>query len=212
MLRRAAVRIGPCMPGRLFVVAAILVLTAWAGDRPGDWTGSYDPCGRHMELAKRARMLLGVRFATRNRTLAVESARALDFWASVLEMDWYEVDSRECAVQIVDGHPGLFQPGDAARAQFPGTPSFQGWIAFNPENPLLPADMFVAAVHEFGHLLGLPHSTNPSSVMYFLRLDGPIFLDRSDLAALALRHTLRADISAGGVRSIPVARARDLLF
>jgi len=45
-----------------------------------------------------------------------------------------------------------------------------------------------------GHLLGLAHNPNSSSVMYFLRLDGPVFLDAADLSALATRHKLRASL------------------
>jgi hypothetical protein len=41
----------------------------------------------------------------------------------------------------------------------------------------------------------LPHSTNPSSVMYFLQLDGPVCLDSADISALTARHKLRAEAS-----------------
>ncbi len=73
-------------------------------------------------------MNLGVRFSTSNRKLAVEFARAMNFWATVLDMDWREEDSRECALQVVDGDRGFSNQREVARAQFPGTLSFQGWI------------------------------------------------------------------------------------
>jgi hypothetical protein len=151
-------------------------------------------------------MNLGVRFSQSNSALNAEFARAMSFWASILEMDWHEEDSRACAIQALDGDPDLFRPGEVARAQFPGLPAYQGWIAFNPRVSLPANELFVTAVHELGHLLGLPHSSNASSVMYFLALDGPVFLDSADLAALATQHRLRAvagtgDVPESGVRA-----------
>jgi hypothetical protein len=178
--------------------AALLCLTAGAvlqaAERPGDWTGNYLPCDRHGELLKMDAMKLGVRFATANRKLAAELSRAMDFWARILDMEWHEEDGRGCAIQFVDGDAGLFRYTETARAQFPAAPLFQGWIAFNPAMEASSGELFLTAVHEVGHLLGLLHSANASSVMYFLSLDGPAFLDSADLAALAVRHKLRKEV------------------
>ena len=175
----------------MVLLSITVAFAARTAERPGDWTGNHAPCDRHAELLKSGPMNLGVRFSTSDPKLAVEFARAMDFWAAILEMTWRPEDSRQCAIQIVDGEHGLFKPAEAARAQFPGTRSFQGWIAFNPRVSLSAKESFSTAVHELGHLLGLPHSANPSSVMYFLSLDGPAFLDDADFAALAVRHRLR---------------------
>ena len=175
--------------------AAILCLTAafsLQGERPNDWTGAYPQCDRHTEVLKREAMDVGVRFSTSNRVLAAEFARAMNFWSTILDMAWYREDSRACAIQVLDGNPGLFKPAEVARAQFPWIASFQGWIVFNPRVFMPREELFITAVHELGHVLGLQHRTNPASVMYFLRLNGPLFLDDSDLAALAIRHKLRA--------------------
>jgi len=127
----------------------------------------------------------------------------MSFWAEVLDMEWHTESGRACAVQVVDGHAGLFASAQLARAQFPTARSFQGWIAFNPRMTLPANELFTTAVHEIGHLLGLPHSANPSSVMYFLYLDGPVCLDSADVSALAARHKLRTEASlcSGPVRA-----------
>jgi hypothetical protein len=128
----------------------------------------------------------------------------MSFWAGILEMNWHEEDSPACAIEAFDGDPTLFRPGEVARAQFPGLPGYQGWVAFNPRVSLPANELFLTAVHELGHLLGLPHSSNPSSVMYFLSLDGPVFLDSADLAALSARHRLRAVAGTANVPESPV--------
>jgi len=181
------------------ILCLTMAFTTGAGELPGAWTGPYPLCDGYAEVLKREPMNLGVRFSTSNQKLTVEFSRAMSFWASVLEMNWHEENSRACAIQVVDGDLSLFRPGEVARAQFPGTATFQGWIAFNPKVSLPADDLFLTAVHELGHLLGLPHSSNPSSAMYFLTLDGPVFLDSADLAALAARHRLRAAAGTGEV-------------
>ena len=187
------------VPKRAIMLCLMIAFTVRAGERPGAWTGRYPPCDGHAEVLKREPMNLGVRFSNSNPALNAEFARAMSFWASILEMNWHEEDSRACAIQAVDGDPDLFRPGEVARAQFPGLPEYQGWIAFNPRVSLPANELFLTAVHELGHLLGLQHSSNASSVMYFLALDGPVFLDSSDLAALATRHRLRAVAGTGDV-------------
>jgi hypothetical protein len=112
-------------------------------ERPGDWTGHYYACDGHPELSKAGHMSLGVRFATSKARVATAFARAMSFWADVLDMEWHTENGRACAVQVVDGHAGLFETAQSARAQFPTAQSFQGWIAFNPRMTLRANGVFV---------------------------------------------------------------------
>ena len=73
-------------------------------------------------MLKRGRMSLGVRLATANPLLAEEFKSALDFWATVVDLDWHEDNSANCAIELVDGQRDLFEPEPenmAARSQFP---------------------------------------------------------------------------------------------
>ena len=185
------------MPGsRKSVLAAVALCAAgaWAsraGERTANWSGRYAPCEQRDEILKRGHMNLGVRFSTSDPALAWAFARAMDFWSTVLDLEWHEDDSADCAVQVVEGHRGLFKRGEAARSQLPDRPAFQGWVAFNREVFLPESEKFLVSVHELGHLLGLRHNPDARSVMFFVRLGGPASLDATDLANLAASHALR---------------------
>ena len=162
------------------------------GESPANWSADYGPCNRHSELLSQEHMDLGVRVATANQVLAEQFLRAMDSWASILDLDWHEDDTQSCSIQLVDGERELFQPPTiAARSQLPDRLGFQGWIAFNPQQKLSEAELFGISLHEIGHMLGLQHSPNVMSVMYSFNLDGQKWLDLTDLAALAAHHKLR---------------------
>jgi hypothetical protein len=164
-----------------------------------NWTGKYAPCNHHSDLLKRQHVDLGVRISTSNPILAQQFEKAMSFWTGVLDFTWHEVHSQDCAIQLVDGTPALFDfcVCLSARSQFPDRPAFQGWIAFNPRMRLTKEEMFVDSVHEIGHLLGLPHNPSESSIMFYFGLDKTLSLDATDLQTLAASHRLRPGIATG---------------
>jgi len=172
-----------------------------------NWTGKYSPCNRHSDLLIPQHLDLGVRIATSNPALARQFANAMEFWSGVLDLEWHEVDSEDCAIQVVDGTPALFDFCTclSARSQFPDRPDFQGWIAFNSRLKLTERQMFLDSVHEIGHLLGLHHNSSDSSVMFYFGLEKPVALDGNDLTKLAAMHQLHPRISLQrGIKDIAV--------
>jgi hypothetical protein len=151
---------------------------------------------------------LPVRISTSNAELARQFENAMGFWQRVLDLEWYKVDSEGCAIQLVDGAPSLFDFCSclSARSQLPDRPAFQGWIAFNPLLKLTKHEMFLDSVHEIGHLLGLPHNPDSSSVMFAFELDKAATLSAVDLDNLAARHQLRADVALGKSLRVVVPR------
>ncbi len=184
----------------LFLLATAALPAFAASSTPAaNWTGKYAPCDRHSELQQWGHTELGVRLSSSNAALNRQFARAIEFWSQVVDFDWHDEDSDACAIQLVDGAKSLFEtPGVAARAQNPDKTGFQGWVAFNPAVRLTEHEMFVISVHEIGHLLGLEHNSDASSVMYFFDLDDLAGLDTADIRALGERHTLRTGVMPGG--------------
>ena len=176
-------------PMLLWLSACICVAE---GETASNWIAKYPPCNRHFELTRTGHLDLGVRLATANPSLAKEFRRAMNFWASIVDLDWHEDDTENCSIQLVDGSRELFRSAAiAARSQLPDRLDFQGWIAFNPAKTLSETELYRIAAHEIGHTLGLHHNSNAMSVMYFFDVDGLGWLDATDLAALAIRHKLR---------------------
>jgi hypothetical protein len=177
---------------RITILCSLLTLPAsFADQRTANWSGDFPPCNQRFEFRKHDPMSLGVRISTSKPELARAFRLAMDFWSQVLDMNWHEDPSSSCALQLVDGTPGILKNGIVARSQFIEWDNFQGLIAFNPKAPLTDLEMYLTAVHEIGHMLGLKHNPSAQSVMYYLDLQGSEILDRTDLAVLANRHKLR---------------------
>lgn len=186
----------PRSVARFLFLALCAVSSALLADPPRiNWTGNFARCDSHAELLKRDSMSLGVRLSTANPAVAREFKRAMDFWAGIIDMSWHEDRTSSCAVELVDGTPAILQHAVVARSQFTEWQNFEGWIAFDPRAPLTKTEMYLTAVHEIGHMLGLRHNPNPNSVMYYIDLEGPEVLDSFDLKSLSARHTLRLDVN-----------------
>lgn len=157
-----------------------------------NWTANTDPCQQSTELAKHDHMEIAVWMNSSNAALVIRFSHALDFWADILDMTWHIRNDSTCSIQIVDGDKSLFSSDViAARSQFIDKKLFQGSIAFNPRCRMNTVDIYVTAIHEIGHVLGLRHNPNPNSVMYFLNPEYPPSLDKSDLASLVKHHKVR---------------------
>lgn len=182
------------MHKRWLLLAVAVTVPCFASPR-ANWTGPYRPCAHKSELLKNGHMEIGVRIETTDTTSTEEIRRALRFWSKVLDISVYEEPSDDCTIAFVDATPEILaKENDVARAQFTDWTNFQGWIAFDPHiSAYMGADeIFATAVHELGHIFGLVHSANPSSVMYYLDVDADAELDQSDVHALAERHAMRA--------------------
>jgi hypothetical protein len=178
---------------RLALLWPMVALSASSADqRAVNWSGAYSACDQRFELLKHGPLDLGVKISTSNPQLADQFRLAMTFWADVLDMRWHEEAGGACAIQLVDGTHEILKKSIVARSQFTDWANFQGWIAFDPAANLSRIEMYLTAVHEIGHMLGLKHNPSAKSVMYYLDLDGPEYLDSADLSSLAQRHKLRA--------------------
>jgi hypothetical protein len=186
-----------------FLFPILAFSASLADQRTSNWAGDFSPCAQRYELFKHEPMDLGVKISTTNRALALEFRLAMNFWSKVLDMRWHEDSSSSCAVQLVDGTSSILKRSIVARSQFTEWDNFQGWIAFNPQAPLTETELYLTAVHEVGHMLGLRHNPSSHSVMYYLDLDGSEVLDQSDLTALSLRHKLRVSSLAEPIAVVP---------
>jgi hypothetical protein len=176
------------------ILLCLLIPGLLAAEPAANWSADYPQCSHRSDLLKRGPLNLGVRFNTSNPVLAQQFRRAMDFWASVLDLQWHEDSTENCSMELSDGERDLFEPTPknmVARSQFPDRRDFQGWIVFNPAVTLTPAESYRISVHEIGHILGLRHNSNTRSLMYDLDLECSQELDAADLASLRARHKLR---------------------
>ena len=110
------------------------------------------------------------------------------------------------ALRVIDSGPDTVNNGIIARSQLIGRDNFRGKIAVSPEEAeaMTCAEIYAAAVHELGHMLGLKHNASSRSIMYFLNVNGTEVLDRKDILDLSSRHRLRATVASAGFPMIQI--------
>jgi hypothetical protein len=119
-----------------------MVLFAISALAESNRPGLHTDCKQHAELLKRDHMELGARIDTVNPVLAKQFRRAMNFWTSVLDLQWHEENSNACSLQLTDARTGFLKMSIAAQAQNPQSPDFQGWIQFNAELTLTETEMY----------------------------------------------------------------------
>jgi hypothetical protein len=183
---------------RILAVTLVCFVCTLAAQPATDSIATLQACSASPELLKFDSMNVGVRFATSNSKLANQFANAMNFWAAVIDMQWHIEPTSLCSLQLFDGQSELFEDSTVAKAHLVDRSDSSAWIAFNPKAPLTNNELYLTAIHEMGHLLGLSHNPNVFSVMYYTNGQGATLLDETDLRALAKLHKLRR-IPASGI-------------
>jgi len=195
------------------------VLTVWLGYAPQittrhrvpekpqtNWTSADAPCARFDEIRNPVLGDIGVKIDATG-PWADGFRRALVFWNGVLAANFHEeTNLNTCTVRIIDGGPDILNKVIVARSQLPEKDNFRGEIAVSPgaAKAMNSSELYAAAVHEIGHMLGLKHNASSRSVMYFLDVTGSEVLDSKDISSLGAHHKLRPAIVATGFLPIAV--------
>jgi len=199
------------------------VLAVWLGfaaqitagaeeESQSNWTSADKPCARYDDMRRPVLRDIGVRIDA-NEPWADGFRKALSFWNTVLVANFHEeTNLSACAIRIINGGPDILNNGIVARSQFTGRSNFRGEIAVSPgaATAMSSDEVYGAAVHELGHMLGLKHNASGRSVMYFLNLNGTEVLDSKDISDLSAHHELCADswqVAQTSVRVAPPPRA-----
>jgi hypothetical protein len=178
-------------------------------DRRSNWTSVDAPCAKYDNLRKPLLGNIGIKIDV-NGSWADGFRQALRFWNTVLTANFHEeADLGACSVRIINGGPDILNHAIVARAQITEWANFQGKIAVNPGSAkeMSGAEIYAAAVHELGHMLGLKHNANIHSVMYFLDIDGTESLDSKDVLDLSTHHKLRTPIISVGFLPIQTVQS-----
>ncbi len=168
-------------------------ITAGAEEKPqSNWTGADEPCAKYDDMRRPVLGDIGVKIDA-NEPWADGFRKALSFWNTVLVANFHEeTNLSACAVRIINGGPDILNNGIVARSQLTGRDNFRGQIAVSPgaATAMSSDEMYGAAVHELGHMLGLKHNASSRSVMYFLNVNGTEVLDSKDILDLISHHKL----------------------
>lgn len=140
-------------------------------------------CNNYRALLSHDHLDIGVQFDTNARR--PEITAALNYWAERIDFTWHE-SATDCAIEFRPAEFGAPRGNldTLAMAYMPRDAKFNGVIYFR----LAPYDAERVFIHEIGHLLGLEHSADPDSPMYFQPGSGALSV--ADVRVLGKRHAL----------------------
>jgi hypothetical protein len=163
------------------VLAVVFSATVIAVSAPITTALPFATVGEGWDGPGRGRADLTFHFGTPTPDLTLDAQRAtftaaLNVWASVAAVSFTETARAGLPSSIdVNFTDTGFGPGDLALAFFPiGSDASAGDVSFNDafswevgdHQGSAAFDLMLVAVHEFGHSLGLAHTSEPGAVMY----------------------------------------------
>jgi hypothetical protein len=188
-------------------------IMAGAENKPqSNWTTADEPCAKYDDMRRPVLGDIGVKIDA-NQAWADGFRKALSFWNAVLVANFHEeTNLSACVIRIINGSPDILNNGMVARSQLTGRDNFRGKIAVSrgAATAMSSDEIYGAAVHELGHMLGLKHSASSRSVMYFLNVDGTEVLDSMDILDLSSHHKLcvnSGQVAQTSVRVPPLPQA-----
>jgi hypothetical protein len=145
---------------RLVLVALIALSPAFGR------THRVNPCGAYADLLSTGHISVRVKLDTVARGDQWAIKEALAYWSTVLDLD-VTVDNNldTCNLEVVYGSGST---GPLASTIMPHYDGYDGTIRINTFNRVRPAALVAVLIHEIGHLMGLCHTRDRLSIMYYL--------------------------------------------
>jgi hypothetical protein len=129
-------------------------------------THTVNPCGAYADLLYTGHISVRVKLDTVARGDQWAIKEALAYWSTILDLDFTVDNSPDtCNLEVVYGSRST---GPLASTIMPHYDGYDGTIRINAFNRVRPAALVAVLIHEIGHLMGLCHTRDRLSIMYYL--------------------------------------------
>jgi hypothetical protein len=129
-------------------------------------THTVNPCGAYADLLYTGHISVRVKLDTVARGDQWAIKEALAYWSTILDLDFTVDNSPDtCNLEVVYGSRST---GPLASTIMPHYDGYDGTIRINAFSRVRPAALVAVLIHEIGHLMGLCHTRDKLSIMYYL--------------------------------------------
>lgn len=156
-------------------------------------------CRNYRDLLEYQHLDIAVHVDTSNPRVVEAAAKAMDWWSKQIDMSWhFTTSATDCTLEL---RPHVWVskqlPGsinvvrEIGGAHLPRNRLYDGVIFFL--YPAVGYDLVRCFVHEFGHLLGLEHTSDPDSIMFSNPDEALLTLTHRDVRQVQRYHALRKE-------------------